>query len=342
MVKLDFRRLREYVLSRLGARCEELVVGPEVGEDAAVIEIRGAKYVISHTDPITGAVEHIGWLSVHVPANDVATQGGVPRWFEIAILLPERFPDEKLDLITRQIDEALRELGSCLIGGHTEYAPEIRRPIVVSTCIGYGDKYVRTGGAREGDLVIMTKGAAVEGTSILSSDFESELRRRGVPDDVIRRAKRFIREVSVVREALAVRDYVSSMHDPTEGGVLQGAYEIACASGKDVEIWLDGIIVREETRIVFNALGLDPLRSLSSGSLLACVPEDKLDQVESELRSLHVSFSVIGRVIGRSDRPKVIVRRSRGSDVMFVVDREVEDEIMRMWQSSDHLTVVNT
>jgi Hydrogenase maturation factor len=74
--KLPPDLLRELVLSRTGARDPAVLVGPGIGEDAAVVDMGGGRVLVAHADPITGAVEYIGRLAVHVASNDVAAEGG--------------------------------------------------------------------------------------------------------------------------------------------------------------------------------------------------------------------------------------------------------------------------
>src|SRR2546425_9699376 len=56
-----------------------VVVGPKVGEDAAVIDV-GDRYLVATTDPITFATDEIGWDALQVNANDIAVRGARPRW----------------------------------------------------------------------------------------------------------------------------------------------------------------------------------------------------------------------------------------------------------------------
>jgi hydrogenase maturation factor len=79
--------LRRVVFERLGVPCDRLLQGPHVGEDAAVID-NGDRVLVVATDPITGAVGNVGWLAVHINANDVASTGARPLWFLCVTLLP--------------------------------------------------------------------------------------------------------------------------------------------------------------------------------------------------------------------------------------------------------------
>mgnify|MGYP002526969951 CR=1 FL=1 len=55
---------------------DRVLVGPGVGQDAAVISF-GAQVLVAKTDPITFATDQIGWYAVHINANDIAAMGAV-------------------------------------------------------------------------------------------------------------------------------------------------------------------------------------------------------------------------------------------------------------------------
>jgi hydrogenase expression/formation protein HypE len=292
--------LSRLVWNRRGAPRQEVVVGPALGEDAAVINL-GDRYMAVHTDPISGSVKLLGFLAVYVPTNDVAVRGIEPMWLSVAIFLPPGAEEEVLDAVTSQIDSAARELGVAVVGGHTEVTTAVTRPLVVATAMGVGRRYVTTSGARPGDYVLMTKSAGQEAASILATDFEEEALRRGVDQAAVERAKEFIKSISVVREALALADIATAMHDPTEGGVANGLAEIAYASGVSIVADPQKVVVYPEVEALCRAFGIDPLETLSSGVLLATVPPNRLSDAEERLRKLHVPYSVIGRVVPRAD-----------------------------------------
>lgn len=312
----------------MGVLDESVVVGPRVGEDAAVTKLGDDLYLVAHLDPITAAGRLAGWLAVHVACNDVAVTGARPRWLLSLILAPVEAAEEFIEEVTRQMHEAAVELGVGIVGGHTEVV-EDRQPLVAVTAVGVARRPVLTGGARPGDYIVMSKTAGVEGTAILATDFEGVLVER-VGRDVVERAKSFLKRVSVVKEAivLAEKGLVDAMHDPTEGGVLGGVYEMAYASGLAAEVWLEEIPVAEETRLIAEAMGVDPYRLISSGVLLAAVPPDRVDEVLGVLRrEAGVEAAVIGRFLGER-RP--VVRVMEGGVVKEVIDSMVPDEIYRV------------
>jgi hydrogenase maturation factor len=214
---------------------DRVIVYPGVGEDAAVIDM-GEQWLIAKTDPITFATDQIGWYAVHVNANDVAAAGGCPRWFLSTLLLPAGKTDEQLIAeIMAQIAGACRSLGVVPCGGHTEITHNLERPIVVGMMLGetMPGQVVRSGGVQVGDTILLTKGVAVEGTAIMALEREEMLNGR-FTHDFVAHCKNFLRDpgISVVPEARAAVSaaQVHAMHDPTEGGVATGHWELAMAS----------------------------------------------------------------------------------------------------------------
>src|SRR5512136_3108998 len=160
----------ERLFRQCGVRDPRVIVGPRVGEDAAVVDL-GDRYLVAKVDPITFVAEEIGWYAVHVNANDLAVRGAKPAWFLMTLLLPEAQAEESLlaDIFT-QVRDACGAVGASLVGGHTEVTSGLDRPILAGTMLGEveKDRLVTTAGARVGDTVLLSKGIAIEGTSILA------------------------------------------------------------------------------------------------------------------------------------------------------------------------------
>lgn len=334
MGKLTPDLLSKYIFSRVGSRDPSVIVGPALGEDAAIVDIGGGKVLVAHVDPITEAVENIGWLAVHIASNDIAVRGARPKWLLPVLCLPENSGFDLVDKITAQMDEAAREVGAMIIGGHSEFTPRLERPLISMTALGITEtgRYVTTSGARIGDVVIMTKTVAVEGTAVLSTDFREILLELGVSEDVLMKARKFLKEISVVKEAIALAEagLATSMHDPTEGGLLGGLAEIAYASNKSIEIWEDKVPIAEETAAITRALGIDPLKLISSGVLVATIPSTKVSDALKILEDLGVRATVIGRVTEFTGHYVSIYRRN--GRVEILKDVYVKDEISTVWE----------
>lgn len=319
--KLPYSLLKKYFLSRTGVADKRVLVPPGIGEDSAIIDVKGEKIISIHPDPITGAIENIGWLAINISANDIAVSGCKPKWFTIVLLLPEGYGEEELDIITLQINEALNNLDATLVGGHTEYTFGIDRPIIVANAIGIlvegANTFVTTGGAKEGDFILMTKTTALEATSILASDYQKLLQSKGVSEQEIMDAKRMIKQISVVKEALllASNNLVNSMHDPTEGGVIGGLVEIALSSKKTITVDANKIPIDPTSRKIFQITGIDPLKSLSSGVLLASVPKEKIDTALNLLGESGIKSTIIGKVV--EGEPKLELWRNGKKEVYY-------------------------
>src|SRR5438132_12902676 len=116
-------------LALTGASDSRVLIGPRFGEDCAVIDL-GAQYLITKTDPVTFTAEEIGWYAVHVNANDVATMGARPAWFQATIIVPPGSTGALVRRIFQDIDRSAQTLGIAVTGGHTEVSSAVRQPIV--------------------------------------------------------------------------------------------------------------------------------------------------------------------------------------------------------------------
>ncbi len=317
-MKLSTGKLPPDLLRRLikmkGAADPRVLVGPSIGEDAAIVRVGKTKLVLK-TDPVTYASDMLGWYAVHVNANDIATRGARPAWFQAVILLPPDSSDGLAEDIFKQIDRAAKSLGVAVTGGHTEVTPGIDHPIVVGDMHGIlaGRKPVLTSGARVGDAIVLTKAAGIEGTAAIAREKRAEL-LKVFRREFVDRAANYLKNpgLSVVDEAeIASKHGVSAMHDPTEGGVRMGVYELALASGKSVELLEDHVPVRTETKGICTKYDLDPLGLLGSGALLATFKLDDAEKYVMALRKEGIVATVIGRVVaGRSKSRSIIGGRS--------------------------------
>jgi hydrogenase expression/formation protein HypE len=302
--KLDFRLLKK-LLDKYTILDPRVVVGPKIGEDAAVIDLGEGTdhYWVVTSDPITFTTEEIGYYGVVVNVNDIATRGATPKWFLTTLLFPEKEANANLvEKIFRQIHQACQRFGISFVGGHTEVTPGIERTILSGHMIGEvkKEKLVTTSGAQEGDLLLLVKGICIEGTSILAREREAELLAKGISSALIEKAKNFILDpgIDVLRPALVACDAVPvhSMHDPTEGGLLNGIVEMALASEKEIEVNFEKVHIYEESQILCKEYGLNPLGVIASGALLLTISASDSSHLEMALQKASIPFQVIGKV----------------------------------------------
>jgi len=319
--------LKEVVFKNLGVTRKEVIVGPTAGVDCAVLDC-GSKNVVVSMDPITGAVERIGWLAVNVNANDVAAFGVEPAFLFSCLMLPVGADKSTIETITTQMNDAASELGMAIVGGHAETTPGLTHPIVVGCAMGITPKgkYVTAAGAKAGDQLILTKSAGVEGTAILASDRETELKKT-LSQKELQNAQDFYKRISVVKDALTAckAGGVHAMHDPTEGGIAGGAHEMADAASLGLKVFREKIRVEPETAKICHHFDLDPLQLIGSGALLIAAEAEKAEKIIANLKQKQIQAAVIGEFVpDRSDRVLIL-----GDGEAQVLPRPTSDHLWR-------------
>lgn len=291
--------LETIIFKHLGVKDENVILGPSKGEDAAIVKVDENFLAIS-CDPISGAVRKVGWVSVHITCNDIATRGIEPKWFLGCLMLPEKTDRKSIREICTQMGKAARNINVSIIGGHSEFTPNLAHPLIIGFSAGVidGQRYVTSSGARPGDKILLTKSVGIEGTAILASDRYEELASK-LGKKLVNNAARYIERISVVRDALIAAKYVHvhAMHDPTEGGIAGGLNELADASNVGFRIYEDKIPIQFETREICRVLKIDPLRLISSGALLICVDKRDVKLILDKFRRRRIQSSVIGEIL---------------------------------------------
>ena len=331
--KLPHELLTKFI-NKYTSTINDVVVGAKVGVDATVIDI-GDKYLIAKTDPITFVTDEIGYYAININANDIACMGGVPRWFLATLLLPEGQTSEKMvEKIFEQIASASREHSIAFCGGHTEITIGIDRPIIVGQMLGEvdKDKLIAANNARVGDDILLTKGIAIEATSIIA--------RVGAQDlidtfslDFVEQCKNFIHNpgISIIKEAqIAARfDKVHALHDPTEGGLAVGLYELAKAANVGLKIDIDMVEIMPETKLFCDIYELNPLGAIASGALLISCDSTISHELLVEFEHNEISASKIGKIMPVEYGMKMITYTGEEQDLPYFK----QDEIVKLFDS---------
>ncbi len=322
--KLDYRLL-EKLLNLNPIKDPRIIVGPGIGEDAAVIDF-GKKYLVAKTDPITFTTHRIGWYAVNINANDIATMGATPKWFLATLLLPEGKTNAKLATqIFRDIIKSTQKLNITLCGGHTEISYKIDRPIVVGHMLGEveKDKLVVNAHAKPGDDLLLTKGIAIEGTAIIARE-KAVIIKKKFGERFLKRAQAFIDKpgLSVVADALLANKVaqIYAMHDPTEGGLATGIMELAKASGTGVVIDAEKIPCYEETEQICKLFNIRPLGLIASGALLIALDPKDTKEVIAILAKNGIVCNPIGKLTKKSEGLKLFTKGNLVKMPTFKVD----------------------
>ena len=284
-----------------GLSDKRIIMGSKIGEDAAVIDM-GDKYLVAKTDPITFATDEIGYYAVNVNVNDVVCTGARPKWFQSTILLPEKGTDEVLvRKIFKNIHDTCKLMDISVIGGHTEVTSGLDRPIIAGSLLGEVEKesLVSTSGAKPGDALILTKGVFIEGTSIIGREKEQYLIDKGYDLDFVEKCQNYLYNpgISVFKDALLASENfkINAMHDPTEGGLLTGVAEMAIASNTGIVLLEEEINVLPEPMELSRIFQLNPLNTISSGSLLIAIEKKEASDLIDLLKKNDILAVEIGQ-----------------------------------------------
>ncbi len=337
MEYLKTGKIKTELLSKLlslyrGKTDPSVILGPSIGEDSAVISL-SKKLLVAKTDPITFVTEDIGWYVVNVNANDILTRGADPRWFMATILLPEgKTTEDMVERIFLQISSACESLGIAVVGGHTEVTVGLDRPIVVGCMLGEieENRLIATSNAKIGDYIVITKGIAVEGTAIIAKEKQKELLEKGYDISFLERCKKFLYEpgISVYREVSIGKSLdIHAMHDPTEGGLSMGIYEICRASNTGALIYESEIPLFEETIILSKEYGIDPLGLITSGTLLIVLPKDDANKLIKLYSANNIRASIIGEI-----KPKEFGIKIISKDCLKDLIAKEDDEIIKIFK----------
>jgi hydrogenase maturation factor len=305
--KLPVGKINPDILGRFIARYtggdNRIVIGPCVGEDATIIDM-GNTLLVAKTDPITHVTSEIGHYAVNINANDIAAMGGKPLWFLATILMPLGSDSGSVESIFSGISEACKGLGVSYCGGHTEVTSSVQVPVVVGQMLGEvtKDRLKPSSAAQVNDHIIMTKGAAIEGTAIIALEKEKEISRR-FPKTLVSKAQNYLRDpgISIVKEAEIASGFpaVHALHDPTEGGIATGIFELATASHMGVEVYYEEIPMSQETLALCRHFDVDPLGIFASGSLLISVASTASEELRASLERQGIPSSHIGRMVSK-------------------------------------------
>lgn len=289
--KLDSDLLKQIVFDNITYRRDEVIIRPGIGEDCAEIDF-GEYICTMSTDPITASVNDIGRLAIHISCNDIASNGIQPIGIMLAVMLPEGTGEDDVENIMKQAAKAAEMMEVEIIGGHTEITPAVNKPVIVSTAVGRDVKNREKYDPQPGDLIFITKKCGIEGTGIIASDREDDVKEVLTADE-LEYAKSMLDRVSVVAEGVAAgRIGVCGMHDITEGGVLGAVWEMCTVAGLGAEIKKDDIPVDDVTIKVCRKFDINPLRLISSGCMLIIARPEK----EAQLKEAIDEITCIGQI----------------------------------------------
>ena len=321
--KLPETVLVRSVLKQVHHRREEVLVGPRVGQDCAVLELGQDEVFVMSSDPITGTTKDIGSHCIHITANDLAASGAEPVGMMLTVMLPEGVEEPEIRKMMQDVERTCGQLNIEILGGHTEVTQVVTQPLISVTGVGKIKKkeLLTTRQMKPGQDIVISKWIGLEATTILAKEKEEEL-RTVFSEEFIRRAQEFDRYLSVLEEARIAHAWgAPAMHDITEGGVFGALWEMAEGAGTGLDVDLRKIPIRQETVEICEFFGVNPYLIMSSGSMM--IASDDGHHLVDELKKAGIAAAVIGQATDGKDR----ILRNNG-DVRYL-DRPQTDELYK-------------
>jgi selenide, water dikinase len=307
----------------------DLLVGLDPPDDAAVYQVSPDLAIVGTLDffpPIVDEPATFGEIAAANAMSDVFAMGGRVLFALSIAAFPEELPRETMAAIFAGASSKVAEAGGVLAGGHTIRDPEPKYGLAVTGAV-HPDRLLRKGGARPGDVLLLTKRL---GTGLLVSG-----RRQGFAPAVhgFDAAVEQMRDLNRTASEVIVREGVVGATDVTGFGllghglemarasgtrlifeaaslpVLDGALEVAASgvetggAGHNRRFIADSLTVADSVPDELVALAVDPQ---TSGGLLAAVPADPADGVAAILRASGVECWAVGRVEA-ADRPAIVL-----------------------------------
>jgi len=303
----------------------DLLEGFDKFSDAGVFRLREDLAIVQTVDffpPIVDDPEDYGRIAAANSLSDVYAMGAEPITALSIAGFPQKLDPAILGRIQAGGAEKVLEAGAVIVGGHSVMDQEIKFGLAV-TGVAHPARFIRNGGAREGDALVLTKPL---GTGSITTAAQSGKTSEEVLAGAVESMSRLNRDAS----RAMLRAGAHGATDVTGFGLLGHAREMAEASGLTVVIEsgkvpllpgasalarkkiLSGGAARNREflgdRVSLDAAVPPELASLlfdseTSGGLLISLPEDKAQSLIDELRAKgHPEVVRIGRVAARSSR----------------------------------------
>jgi len=330
--KISPEKLLELVFPYQGKNRKEVIYNASLGRDCGVVDCDEDLIALT-CDPITGTSTHIGSFAVHVVANDLICAGADPVGLLISIVLPTNSDENQIQSIMKDVDLISKKLGIAVLGGHTEISEVVNRTLI--HCFGVGrvkrNQIPDVERVQPGDSIIITKGAGIEGTAILANLYSDQLSTQ-YGRSFIQKAQGFIKLLSVVPEGkIALKHFPHCLHDATEGGLLGALWEVCVGQNLGFTIKEQSVALQPETKIICDCYQINPLKLISSGTLIIFTP-NPLPLLE-DLQKASIPAFQIGIITNSND--KILIHTNGHNEI---IDSCPQDELWRIMEKPSDFT----
>jgi selenide,water dikinase len=226
--KYSAARLEELLRGFVPAEAENLLVGLDPADDAAVYKLddeRALVFTIDFFPPIVDDPDDFGTIAATNALNDVFAMGGVPLLALSVAAFPEELPLEVVRAVFDGAERQVREAGALLAGGHTIRDAEPKYGLAVVGTVSLNGIWAKSG-AQAGDALFLTKPL---GTALVLGGA-----KLGVSDaaEAVRWMRTLNRDAADVLRPLAP----NAVTDVTGFGLLGHVHEMASRSGVRIRL----------------------------------------------------------------------------------------------------------
>ncbi|MEW5950433.1 MAG: AIR synthase family protein [Elusimicrobiota bacterium] len=315
--KISPEIFEEIIYPNLGYKNESVITGPKHGIDCAVTDIGGGRVMAMTCDPFyivpQYGWEKAAWFAFHILASDLATSGFSPQFAAADLNLPPEIKDEEFKEMWEAFSKECSKYKVSIVSGHTAKYAGCSWPMAGGGFMwSFGDKnsYVTPAMAREGDLIMITKGAAVEAAAIMACTFPEKV-EEAFGEKFSKKSQDIFWQMSALEDCLVCSSYglrdrgVTSMHDATECGVYGGIFEVARASQKGVKLYKDKIYVDPYVEKICGLFEMDPYSSISEGTLIITVKEKHADNLKEALGEKGIKSFICGEIRPQKEEMKI-------------------------------------
>jgi selenide,water dikinase len=306
--KYSASRLEELLRGFVPAEAEDLLVGLDPADDAAVYRLddeRALVFTVDFFPPLVDDPQLFGRIAATNALNDVFAMGGTPLLALSIAAFPEELATDVVAAVFAGADEKVRAAGAILAGGHTIRDAEPKYGLAVVGTVHPDGVWVKSG-ARPGDAVFLTKPLGTGLVLAAKGEFEEAATWMTTLND---RAAQVLRpfspnavtdvtgfglfgHVHETAERSGVRIVLDAAALPALGGALEAAQDGIRTGGDPrnrefASVEADG--VAEELL----ALGYD---AQTAGGLLVTLPAEKALSLEAEFRRNELFIARVGEV----------------------------------------------
>ncbi len=304
--KIDIKTIEKVIIPQCGVPRENVIANPSFGVDVAVIRLNEELGIALTSDPLTYipslGIRESAWLSVHILANDMATTGFTPQYAQMVLNLSPSMSEEEFTLYWSHIHQFCQEIDLTITGGHTGFIEGQNSTIAGGATfitIAPLKKIILSSNASPGDIILMTKTAALSSTAILALSFPETIQSK-LGKESYEELKSLFYQTSSLKEALIARkidDAITAMHDVTEGGILGAIYELSTASKVGCKVEYNKIPVTQTQNEICTLFQLDPCRIIGAGSMIMCCKKNKENDVINTLNKHNILCTPIGEIL---------------------------------------------